>query len=221
MSSNAKDFLYSEYVVKKGLKVILSKIYKCYDLMCKDFSIAGKKLANDENLIRNELHYNYLNKSAIRKQLKLQKYLFIPEVSESHTICNVRGRTDIRILMRSSFDDPENYYYTIECKRLDGESDLNRLYVLEGMQRFVTSTTPLYKSYFGENGMIGFVVKKLDVNLNIDSINKYIANKHSYLGVIKLYPNRTISTLYKSEHTYNEKPLFLYHLMLDISDLVE
>lgn len=221
MNSSAKDFLYSEYVVKKGLKVILAKIYTCYNLMCEDFSKADKKLSNDENLIRNELHYNYLNKPAIRKQLKLQKYIFIPEVSESHTKDRVRGRTDIRVLMKSSFDDPENYYYTIECKRLDGDADLNRLYVLKGVKRFVDTSIPLYKSYFGENGMIGFVVKKLNINTNVNSINKYIANKHSYLGQIAPCPNKTISTLYKSEHTYNEKPLSLYHLMLDVSDLVD
>ena len=86
---------------------------------------------------------------------------------------------DIRILLKSDFEK-EDAYYVIECKRIDGTSDLNKKYVKEGVARFVTQK---YSSYYGRNIMLGFVVKKIDMSANaklIEGIQNADLNQHAH-----------------------------------------
>ena len=60
---------------------------------------------------------------------------------------------------------------------------------------------PYYSSYYGVNGMIGFIVKKIEINKNISKIGEFF----NLLEVDKLYES-------------NHSELKLYHLMMDFSD---
>jgi hypothetical protein len=170
-------------------KNLLLNIYSCYLLIIAD----KKKIPNNENKIRDIL-LEYLKNIKIRQESCLiEGYRFDKEVDEG------KGRVDIKIV---SINDFENFeaYFIIECKRLDGTITLNKKYDSEGIDRF---TSEKYSSYYGINGMIGFVVKKIDIDANI----KKIGNFFDCIEKDKLY----IST-----HT----DLKLYHLMMDFSALI-
>ena len=171
-------------------KVLLLNIYKCYELMIKDELL----LPNLENDIRDILLLNYLNNNEIRHTLNFSNFLFDPEVPENS------GRSDIKVQTYDTFQDTKAYFI-IECKRLDGCAYLNKEYVKNGVNRFTTS---YYTSYYKLNAMIGFVVKDIDIDENMNKIG-------SFFNTIE--NNR----LYDSNHI----SLKLYHLMMDFSKNIE
>jgi hypothetical protein len=170
-------------------KNLLLNIYSCYLLIIAD----KKKIPNNENKIRDIL-LEYLKNEKIRQESCLiEGYRFDKEVDEG------KGRVDIKIV---SINDFENFeaYFIIECKRLNGNKLLNDKYVSEGINRF---TSKKYSSYYGINGMIGFVVKKIDIDANI----KKIGNFFDCIEKDKFY-------------TTTHTDLKLYHLMMDFSSLI-
>ena len=194
---------------------LLSKIVLCYKLLLSD----KVQLENDENKIRDVLLINYLNNNAVRKKVRLNNFIFNREVPED----NSAGRTDIKIQTFNSFVETDAYYI-IECKRLDnvnlkGVSGLNAEYVKEGIIRFVTG---YYSCYYKVNGMIGFIVKQLDINANHSDIN-YIIKHHYPHSNTKQYLQKencinNFDFLYSSIHSFGStNEIKLYHLMLDFS----
>ena len=176
-------------------KNLLLNIYSCYTLMVTE-KIAVPQ--NSENTIRDIL-LEYLKDTKIRNEYCLiEGYRFDKEVDEG------KGRVDIKIVNINDFEDYEAYYI-IECKRLDGSKTLNDAYVNDGIKRFTTSyksskCQPYYSSYYGVNGMIGFVVRKIDIDKNISKIG-------NFFNLIK------VNEFYDSNHS----DLKLYHLMMDFS----
>jgi len=178
-------------------KTLLQNMYKCYQLMI-DNKIPVP--FNDENKIRDILLENYINITQIR-----------------HSFCNIKGfriskevgvndgRVDLQIF---TLNDIENYkaFYIIECKRLDGGSTLNKAYIKDGVKRFTTNYksnnnhTFYYPSPYGVNGMIGFIVKPINIHTNVQKILPEISSIEK-------------NVLYSSNHE-NVK---LFHLMLDFS----
>ena len=129
--------------------------------------------SNDENRIRDILLLNYLKKREIKNKVNLENYRFDREIPEDFT----KGRVDIRVLSKNDFEIDEAYY-VIECKRLDnnkksGTSGLNGEYIKEGIMRFITE---YYSSYYSINGMIGFVVERMNIANNIRNINGLLSN---------------------------------------------
>ena len=188
---DASAYIEAENIYEIEFKNLLLNIYSCYK-----FIIANKRKvpSNNENRIRDIL-LEYLNDTEIRqKTCFIEGYRFDKEVDEG------RGRVDIKII---SINDFENFeaYFIIECKRLDGTKTLNDKYKTEGIDRFVAKK---YSSYYGVNGMIGFVVKKIDIDKNINKIGDFF----------EIIEN---NKLYKSIHNAN---LVLYHLMMDFSKVV-
>ncbi len=158
--------------------------------------VTDKKLvpSNSENKIRDIL-LEYLKDNKNRNEYcNINGYRFDKEVDEN------TGRVDIKIININDFEE-HNAYYIIECKRLDGNKTLNVAYINDGIKRF---TTNHYSSYYGVNGMIGFIVRKIDIDKNISKIGNFFniseANK-----------------LYGSSHAN----LKLYHLMMDFSGNLE
>jgi hypothetical protein len=167
---------------------LLLNIYGCYELMKADKIKVPK---NDENKIRDILLINYLSDKHIRNTIcNIYNFRFDKEVDEND------GRVDIKIINKNDFEDFDAYYI-IECKRLDGRSTLNNKYVSEGLNRFLNGK---YSSSYGVNGMIGFIIKDIDIN----------ANMHKIGSCFKLIQK---DKLYSSYH----KGLKLHHLMLDLS----
>jgi len=180
-------------------KNLLLNIYSCYMLMITD-KIAVPQ--NSENTIRDML-LEYLKDRKIRNEYCLiEGFRFDKEVDEG------KGRVDIKIIDINDFEDYEAYYI-IECKRLDGSKTLNDAYVNDGIKRFTTSyksskSQPYYSSYYGVNGMIGFMVKEIDVDENIQKIG-------NFFNVIE------VDKLYDSNHSN----LKLYHLMMNFSKSIK
>lgn len=171
---------------KTRFNILILSIYKCYELMIKDKIL----LPNLENDIRDILLYNYLNNNEIRNKLDFSNFLFDPEVPENS------GRSDIKVQTYDTFQDTKAYYI-IECKRLDGYSNLNKEYIKNGIDRFLSAK---YSSYYKINAIIGFIVKDINIDKNIQKIG-------TFFNIIEN------NKLYHSNH----KDLKLYHLMMDFS----
>lgn len=168
-------------------KNLMLSLYSCYEYMIAD---KVKVPHNNENRIRDIL-YGYVSQSKIRNEIcNIYGFYLDKEVDEK------TGRVDLKI---KNINDFENFsaYYIIECKRIDGKSTLNKEYVHNGINRF---TTGYYSSYYGVNGMIAFIVEKIDIDSNL----KKIGGGFSMLETDKLYD---------SKHS----TVKLFHLMMDFS----
>ena len=73
---DASNFIYLDFYQDNVFEFILSQIYNCYNKMLNDYT----SIENNENLIRNGLHKNYLENNQIREELQLTPYLFDTEV---------------------------------------------------------------------------------------------------------------------------------------------
>lgn len=210
--------------IKYGiLKLLLEKIYLCYEQMV----LENFNLPNDEESIRNVLLYKYMKNQQIKQPVcSIYNFRFEGEVSESHTIQKegkeVRGRTDIKVLPTSGIDsDNDEAYYIIECKRLDhkalqGKSGLNAEYIKNGIVRF---TTDQYKSYYRVNAMLAFIVSELDTDQNMFNINHVNQNFFSKISNT-IQPIKPIdkNKLYHSIHTNHKKDTIdIFHLIMDFS----
>lgn len=222
---NAKGFIFAEFSVEKTIRNILSKVALCCDLLIENYSEKSVLIPNNENEIRDLLHYNYLNENKIRDKFNLKEYLFLPEVPEITEKDGIRGRTDIRVLIKSRSFENVNEYFTIECKRVDGGSDLNKKYINNGISRFVDDNQPLYLSYFGFNSMIGFVVNDIDITQNIKEINNLIDTEFKHVSCKNPLEFEAgikhCSFIFSSSHESQKKQLKLYHLMIDFSSIIE
>lgn len=213
---NASAFKYNNEPYELEFEKILTGITACYKMMINDnVSVPS----NDENRIRDILLLNYLKKREIKTKANLTNYRFDREIPEDTT----KGRVDIRIISINDFKIDEAYYI-IECKRLDnqkptGTSGLNGEYINEGIMRFVTE---YYSSYYGINGMIGFMVEQMDIDNNIKSINGLLTNnfetantqkKLTHVDFIKKFRY----SYYSIHNDIENKKIKLYHLMFDFS----
>ena len=168
-SLDASGFKGSVPFYEKQFEEILQKVTTCYQLMITDKVI----LEDNENKIRDVLLLNYLKNNRVRKEIGLIPWLFDREVQEDQTI----GRTDIKVSSLNTFSIQEAYYI-LECKRLNnvntsGKTGLNAKYIKDGICRF---TSQHYTSYHRINGMVGFIVKELDIHSNVSKINKLLSS---------------------------------------------
>jgi len=180
-------------------KALMQNIYNCYLYLLQE----NKNVPNnDENKIRDIL-LEYLTDTHIRHDFcSIVGYRFDKEVDENE------GRVDIKIIDQNDFEN-HDAFYVIECKRLDGYSTLNKAYITDGINRFTTNYKSekyefYYTSYYGINGMIGFIVKDIDIDENINKIG-------DFFNLIEK------DKLYDSKH----KDLKLYHLMMDFSQNIK
>ena len=109
-----------------------------------------------------------------------------------------------------------------QSRYTQGNTGLNAEYVINGMNRFLKENK--YSSFYGTNGLIGFIVSTLDINANIRNINTLI-KKHIIGNCIQdikredFMPNFPYQ--YSSNHTkQNGEKIKLYHLMYDFADKV-
>ena len=190
---------------ERDLKYILYCIHYCYLKILQSTITVN----NDENKIRDLfISDEYLDNHLLKEKLGIVTYKFDKEIQTDD------GRVDIRVLdMVKTMSGIYNPYYYIECKRIDDEnthykSSLNNKYFNEGATRFINEK---YPTYLEANGMIGFVVKKIDIEDN--------SKKITILEPYKFIENFDYS--YKSNHTTkSNKKIILYHLMLDFSDKI-
>lgn len=203
---DASNFKYLDFYQDNVFEFILTQIYTCYNKMLNDYPI----IENNENLIRNGLHKNYLENNQIREELQLTPYLFDTEVElYNNDNDSVKGRTDIKVYNAIERTKNTGSYYIIECKRIDGTNELNKKYILNGINRFIENEK--YPSFKKVNGMIGFIVNPIDIEQN----TKYFSDLrfHQFINDFEYS--------YISNHTTtNSNNLTLYHLMLDFSSKI-
>ena len=148
---------------------------------------------NNENKIR-DLLYSYISKTHIRNNIcNIYGFNMDKEVDEKS------GRVDLKIKRLDDFED-YSAYYIIECKRLDGQPNLNREYIKNGIERF---TSGYYSSHYGISGMLAFVVQPINIHQNMQKIGTFHVLQEE--------------RLYSSTHN----SLKLYHLMMDFSKNIE
>lgn len=200
-------------------EIILSKVTACYHLMLSD----GVRVPNNENKIRDVLLIDYLRNDEVRQQLDMRKWMFDRESSEDHSV----GRTDIRVISQNTFVQ-QKAYYILECKLLNntnasGTTGLNAEYIKNGIVRF---TSEYYSSFYGVNGMIGFVVEPMKIHDNTKAINTLLEQTFTEAKTIDVLEKadfiENFDFQYASAHSKNdEKKLILYHLMFDFSGCIE
>lgn len=202
----SQDNIFVKKYQDRDLKYILSCIYDCYLEILQSNIIIN----NDENGIRDLfISDEYLDNHLIKEKLGIGQYKFDKEI---HTI---DGRVDIRVLdMIKTMKGEYKPYYFIECKRIDGlnshyQTSLNNKYVNDGINRFITEK---YPTHLEANGMLGFVVNKIDIKENTRRIT--ILKDYQFIDNFDLS--------YISEHTTitSNKKIILYHLMLDFSSKI-
>jgi hypothetical protein len=212
---NAEGYTHATKIYMKEFHRLLVGIVLCYKMMIKD----NVKLPNDENKIRNSLLLDYLNNDDIRKSTGLIEFTFNREVPENDT----KGRTDIKVEPKNPLRSTKAYYI-IECKRLDdknnsGVSGLNADYIKDGICRFVSKT---YSTFCGINGLIGFIVARLDIDDNTEHINTLAATNINCNMIQEIQKECFIPDFeyhYSSMHKDCEDNIFtLYHLMFDYSN---
>lgn len=212
---NANPFLYNRAFYLREFEDILAKVVICYQIMITN----RVKVPKNENAIRDILVNDFLNNHILKRTIGFN-YIVNPEVPQAHS----SGRPDIKIQAPNGLL-PREAYYTIECKVIDainqtGTTGLNAKYIKDGICRFTSAT---YSSYYHANGMIGFVVAKIDIPENVKYINALMTDSFDQdCCPIDVLTQRTIldgfEYTYCSAHQLNENQITIYHLMLDFSE---
>lgn len=175
---------------------------------------------NKEKRIRDAFGYYLKNDDFKKATYPLMYYNYEAEAAENE------GFIDIKIQKINPYEGSWAYYI-IECKRIDGSKRLNDEYVANGICRFVSS---YYSTYYGCNGMFGFVVKDLDISQNVKKINSILhkdfindkgktVNSHVLLPLCKCDIHKEFAHSYSSVHSCG-KNITLYHLMFDFSKVI-
>jgi len=223
MSLNASIFKFSKLYSSRQFEFILGKVGVC----CNRMADRDEYLENNENVLRNVLHKDYLNNNIVREELNLIPFIFTIESPEINKNYHESGRHDIRILNSSEYCSNTSLYYVIECKRLDGyasiKGSLNWKYIHEGLKRFVTRDD--YPSIYGKSGMLGFIIKKLNISDLVGILNEILRTEHNniptsqYLTKSENIP--ATDNAYLSIHQdINKRDILLYHILVDLSSKV-
>lgn len=180
-----------------------------YDLYINEFKQVGRFLiysyrqmiSNNETLtsdhetyLRNVLVKKYLRDKEAKQKYKIGYLGFEIEPGEIDIINQTVGFIDVKVTNLGNKDLlDEDEYYSIECKRLDGSTTKNNLYIKEGINRFVQSK---YSGQMPFASMIGFIENGISTQIKTE-IN-HILNQD------KIFKTNSVLTEYLVEHDFNE-----------------
>jgi len=223
--SGFKNQLLNEIVKNNIFDYMVDFIFISLEQMKKDFVSKNIKIDNDEEKIRTCLLENYLNNQEFKsnKNFLDLSLLFNPEVPEGYNKKTEEylGRVDIKVYSINTITNPKDYYI-IECKRLDGSSRLNKNFVVEGICRFV-SKNKKYSSFNNKNIMLGFVVRNMNIEDNVNKIDK-IQNEKDNVQIIKnirkIEKGKEDYYLYINRYKTNDEKIDLYHMFYNLADIV-
>ncbi len=227
MPNQADLFVYSDYTHEEQFRLILIGIIEAYHLML----VNCAAIENKEKTIRNYLCENYLQDGKFKEKYRLQPFHFEAEPAAIKKSKEV-GFIDIKVITTDTFFEPKDYY-TLECKRLDGDylnksvstykaNSLAVEYIKNGIMRFVINK---YPTPFGVNGMIGFIVKPSNIDDGVNDINNLINQRFPQSNTTRLLSKmsfiKNFNFTYISSHADVDYNNFdLYHLMLDYSSII-
>lgn len=221
MNSNNR-LLAKVFVKEKSYEKIFNKIlelciYAHSQMLQNKIQLCNK----DEESLRSMLKIYMQNN---RGNFKLGNYHIDAESAEinEHTYQTL-GYCDLKITIPTNNEwsnEPERYF-TIECKRVDGSANKNKLYISEGIHRF---TTEKYSKNMNIGGMIAFVEnnKKTMKSINeiVEDVNKKLVEDFKHPREEKLLPyavTKNFANSYQSQHDINNKDrtISLVHLFFD------
>ena len=176
-----------------------------------------------EELLRNKL-LKYIKQK--QGTFGLAQYVFDAESAEIDEVTDItKGYNDIRITIptNDAFSEEEQKHYTVECKRLDGNSEKNKAYIEEGIFRFITGK---YASKMSLAGMVGFIEKsnkKVEgdrITAIIDDINNKLTGQFAKADCEKLTNvsvDQNFRNSYQSKHSRDNHlgNIDITHLFLD------
>ncbi|GHU64142.1 hypothetical protein AGMMS49983_09250 [Clostridia bacterium] len=207
------NLIYADDVYEK----LITHLLFCCEKMVLDYHGQHKFVENNENKMRNRLLEEYLN------AITIGVFYFQAEAPENydHNTAAHSRRIDIKVISSNIFSNSKDYY-TIECKRVDGQKTLNEKYIEEGVARFVVPPIG-YPSYHQRNIMLGFVVSNIDIQTNTDQI------KGIQSAILRTYINSDLTLLrsdpgkyfiYLSSYRVNADILNLHHIFYDFSSII-
>jgi hypothetical protein len=202
---------------------------KCCCLMKATCISTDRKIRNHEVSIQNHLFKYYLDNNAVLEKLGCDGFpisfqIETPETYDDTTDMFI-GRCDIRVTSNNYWlnKDKEDYYI-IECKRIDGSSNLNNKYVDEGISRFVEEP-PKYPSHHGRNIMFGFVVQNISIDDNTRKISEIDVKKFGSKSHGAFVTGKSDLTEglyeYASAYSLSTKVVELLHIFFDFSELMK
>lgn len=204
---DASVFQYGSEFRKSQLQGILTDCILVYT----NIASSGEKLENNENKIRDVIT-DYLSDDDYKENYTSTVKFFQvdTEVREKKN-----GRTDIRFLQVLPYES-QKVYFTIECKRLDGNAFLSSEYVTNGIKRF--SKTKKYDTPLGFNAMMGFIVRTQNVDDTCNAINSNLS--------VDEYLVKMQEEVAKGCYKFESKHIFdgtitLLHLWLDFSSCMK
>lgn len=208
---------------------IIETIEKCCSQMKQNCISSGRTVKNHEVNIQNHLFFYYLDNDSVLAELECEMFpisfqIETPETYDENTDTFI-GRCDIKVTSNNYWvNKNKKDYYIIECKRIDGSSNLNKKYIDEGVSRFVDEP-PKYPSYHNKNIMFGFVVKNIDIPDNSIKISKINKDKFGSISQGDLILIKTDLTEglheYISDYTLSDKSLQLFHIFFDFSPVIK
>lgn len=209
-------------VRNNAFEQIGSYILFCCYTMTEDLLTNCKDIPNDENKIRNYLLENYLDDNLVRRQNNMLMFHFESEIPENYddTSLTYEGRVDIRVVNQNDWFMDGAATYFVECKRLDGNKHLNDEYVQNGIKRFVVSP-PHYVSYYDKNFMLGFIVKRVDIDANVKKIELIQQSDNQIQELCGLIKKGAGSVnAYDCKYSMDGKVIELRHMFTDFSDSI-
>ena len=162
------------------------------------------KLPNNENTIRNEFGKYFSDQSYKVTTTTAKDYYYDYEVSLQKT----SGRVDMRFLSPNCLA-VQDFFFGIECKRLDGKRHLSKEYVENGIRRF---TTGKYPSYLGCNAMLGFVICAIDIDDTVRYVNDNLTNEEHLTQVCTLTAN-TVNNVSERTNSLKVSSLMLMSMV--------
>lgn len=212
---NADAFVYTENIYFNEFLNVLKLMNDSYNRIIKQESFENNAF---ETFLRNVLVKKYLR---INKEIYGIGYLgFEVESGEINKNNKTIGFIDIKItnLGKKDLLDEEEYY-AFECKRLDGYSKKNILYIREGIYRFIAGK---YSSRMSLAGMIGFIQKGKITDI-VSDINTKIEKEEDSSQIGELIKSDIISGckfIYSSENIRKKSnsKIRLFHVMMDFME---
>jgi hypothetical protein len=215
---------------------VLRLIIYCYNKILQEetfdlIEIATKTSIKPEDKLKYNLTHDYLRK--YKKKFPLTTYLdFLYETGEYDrgnekeyandiAIYNI-NRPLISINKVTENHTSEDFYFSIECKRLKGTSK-NRLYIDEGINRYVQNH---YARAMPFAGMIGFIEKGVISQIKDDidrRLSKYNGNgKPETYDLLNFFAvEKDFKYSYLSKHArVKNSPITIYHLFLDYTSII-
>lgn len=204
---------------------MINFIFIALEKMKENLLAENKNIKNDEEKIRTHLLEHYLKNEKFKEKYFVDLYLlFDAEVAEGYDLISEEyiGRVDIKVYSINTIINPKDYHI-IECKRIDGSNNLNKKFITEGVCRFVLDK-PKYSSYNKKNIMLGFVVKNINIELNINKINEIqnqIEDIHISENLERVNKEKEEYYLYRNKYICDDKEIELSHLFYDLSDVID